>query len=314
MRVLVTGGAGFIGVELVRQMLPWVSVREIVVLDAMCRTAAPQALPESDAIEVIEGRLSDEAVLTELVDSCDAVINLAGETFVDASIEDDREFVESNFVGTANVLRALRRTGGSRRRLLHASTDEVFGEAIRRPFRETSPYAPRNPYSATKAGADHMVRAYANTYGIDAVICHMGNLYGPWQYPEKLIPVTVARLLDGLPARVYGSGLQVRTFLHVTDAVDGLLRAFEHGSSGESYLIGAPDDHTTLEVVVRIAELMGVTRPIDYVADRPGGDVRYTLDTNKAEAELAWKPAIDFEHGLAQTVGWLTTNHRWWRR
>ncbi|RDI55262.1 dTDP-glucose 4,6-dehydratase [Nocardia mexicana] len=297
---------------MVEQLLRLPYVASITVLDCHTHTAAPQAIPASPyRVEVIDGNILNSVLLADLVDNCDAVIHLAAETFVDASIADDRKFIATNIEGTAALLRVLRHIGGERR-FVHASTDEVFGESLDGPFTEASPYAPRNPYSATKAAADHLVRAYVNTYDLDATIVHFCNLYGPWQYPEKLIPVTVARLLRNEPAQIFGSGLQSRTFLHVVDAAVGLTAAMEHGRPGESYLVGGDTEWTTLEVVGRIQELMSVDRPIQFVADRPGCDQRYAIDTSKAQAELPWKPSIRFESGLASTVEWLTANDGWW--
>lgn len=311
MKVLVTGGAGFVGVHLVEQLLRLPHISTITVLDTYRHTAVPQALPSSNRVRAVHGSVLDAELVTDLVRECDTVIHLAAQTFVDASIADDRLSVETNIDGTVVLLRVLRAVGG--RRLVHVSTDEVFGEATGEPFTEVTPYRPRNPYAATKAAADHLVRAYLVTHGLDAVICHCSNLFGRWQYPEKLIPVTVARLLRGEPARVYGTGQQSRTWLHVTDAAAGLIAALDHGSSGESYLIGGDRELTTLDVVARIAELMNVPaeNAIAFVADRPGHDYRYATDTTKAHRELGWKPATEFDTGLHDTVTWLIDHNEW---
>ncbi|MGH3824094.1 MAG: dTDP-glucose 4,6-dehydratase [Pseudonocardiaceae bacterium] len=314
MRVLVTGGAGFVGVHLADQLLRLPHITAVTVLDICRHTAAPQALATSCRIRLVHGTVLDDELVTDLVTECDAVIHLAAETFVDASIADDHRFVDTNFTGTAVLLRVLRNLGG--RRLLHVSTDEVFGETTGEPFTEATPYRPRNPYAATKAAADHLVRAYTVTHGLDAVICHCSNLFGRWQYPEKLIPVTVARLLRGEPARVYGTGHQSRTWLHVTDAAAGLLAALGSGGSGQSYLIGGDCELTTLDVVGRIAELMNIPaeRAITFVADRPGHDHRYATDTSKARHELGWKPVTEFETGLEDTVTWMIEHEGWWQQ
>ncbi|AFU02829.1 dTDP-glucose 4,6-dehydratase [Nocardia brasiliensis] len=314
MRVLVTGGAGFLGVHVVEQLLHQRKVAAVTVLDNCRHTAIPQALPASQRVTVVDGTVLDAGLVTELVTECEVVIHLAAETFVDASIADDELFVETNITGTAVLLRALRALGG--RRLLHASTDEVFGEANAEPFTEATAYRPRNPYAATKAAADHLVRAYTTTHDLDATICHFSNLFGRWQYPEKLIPATVTRLLGGEPAQIYGSGQQSRTWLHVTDAAAGLLAALEHGAAGQSYLIGGDHELTTLEVVGRIAEHLDITveDAASFVADRPGHDHRYWTDTSKARLELGWKPATTFDDGLADTVTWMSTHQGWWRQ
>jgi dTDP-glucose 4,6-dehydratase len=254
----------------------------------------------------------DTQLLSDLVGRSDVVIHLAAETFVDASINDDQPFVEANIETTARLLRILRQHRG--RRLIHASTDEVFGEATDEVYTESSPYQPRNPYAATKAAADHLVRSYAVTHGIDATICHFGNLYGPWQYPEKLIPVTVARLHHGQPARVYGSGQQSRTWLHVTDAASAITAAVELGRTGQSYLVAGDDERTTTDVVAAITRHMKISRSPQFVTDRPGHDMRYVIDSSKARTELKWSPKVPFDTGLEDTVQWLTDNDGWWQR
>lgn len=314
MKVLVTGGAGFVGVHLVQLLLTQPHVTAVTVLDCYRHTATPQAVPAGDRVQVVQGDLLDGDLLADLVTGCDVVFHLAAETFVDASIADDRRFVETNIGGTAMLLRALRQVGG--RQLVHVSTDEVFGESDGEPFTEQSPYRPRNPYAATKAGADHLVRSYIVTHGLDARIVHCGNLFGRWQYPEKLIPVTVSRLLRGEAARIYGSGHQSRTWLHVSDAAAGLLAALEHGHPGESYLIAGDSELTTLDMVRRIAELAGVPAQnvIRHVPDRPGHDHRYAIDTTKARRDLGWKPQREFDSALEDTVHWLIDNDGWWQK
>lgn len=312
MRVLVTGGAGFVGVHVVERLLRSKRCSSVTVVDRCSPTAAPQAIPHSNRVRFVRGDILDLGVLTELVAGCDAVIHLAAETFVDASIADDRAFVETNIAATAALLRAIRQSGG--RRLVHVSTDEVFGHALAGAFTESSPYRPRNPYAATKAAADHLVRAYGITHGIEETICHFGNLYGRWQYPEKLIPVTVSRLLRGEPARVYGDGRHSRTWLHVTDAAAALVALLEDGRAGESYLVAGDDERTSLEIVTMIAALMGVERRPRFVADRPGHDLRYVVDTGKVRAAVGWAPAMGFEPGMRDTVRWMTANQGWWQR
>jgi dTDP-glucose 4,6-dehydratase len=316
-RLLVTGGAGFVGVHVVDQLLRMPHITVLTVLDIGRHTAVPQALPASYRVRFVHGTVLDDELATELVADCDAVIHLAAETFVDASIADDHRFVDTNITGTAVLLGVLRNLSG--RRLLHVSTDEVFGEASAEPFTEATPYRPRNPYAATKAAADHLVRAYTITHDLDAVICHCSNLFGRWQYPEKLIPVTVARLLRGEPARVYGTGQQSRTWLHVTDAARGLIAALDRGGSGESYLIGGDHELTTLDVVARIAELMNIPqvtgdKTVAFVTDRPGHDHRYATDTSNAHRELGWKPVTDFDAGLEDTVMWMIEHDGWWQQ
>ena len=314
MRVLVTGGAGFVGTHLLELLLRHPDVGAITVVDNYRHTAVPAAGPASCRIQRIEGDVRDQELINGLVEDCDAVIHLAAETFVDASIADGRPFIDTNVLGTATVVQALRHSD-PRPRLVQVSTDEVFGQASAAPFTEDSPYRPRNPYSASKAAADHLARAWALTYGLDVRIVHCGNLFGRWQYPEKLIPVTVSRLLHGHPAQVYGNGRQSRTWLHVTDAAAGILAALDHGMSGQSYLIAGEEERSTLEMVHRIAELVGVAdvaAVVRFVADRPGHDQRYAIDTSKARRDLGWKPEVPFDAGLTDTVRWMIDNDRWW--
>lgn len=312
MRVLVTGGLGFVGVHVVDQLLRQRHISAVIILDNCRYTAAPLALPQSQRVRFVEGSILDAPLVQSLLSDCEAVIHLAAETFVDASIRDDTQFLDTNVTGTAVLLRALRELGD--RRLLHVSTDEVFGESMGEPFVEYSPYQPRNPYAATKAAADHLVRAYTITHGLDTVICHYSNLYGRWQYPEKLIPVTVTRLLHGERARIYGTGQQKRTWLHVTDAAAGLTAALHTGASGHSYLIGGAREFSTLDVVGRIANLLQIpaAEAISFVTDRPGHDQRYAIDASKARKELGWAPAIDFDTGLKDTVNWMIDHDEWW--
>lgn len=314
MRVLVTGGLGFVGVHVVDQLLRQRHISAVTILDNRGHTAAPLALPQSQRVQFVEGSILDAPLVRGLIADCEAVIHLAAETFVDASIADDTVFLDTNVTGTAVLLRALREFGG--RRLLHVSTDEVFGESLGEPFVESSSYRPRNPYAATKAAADHLVRAYTITHGLDAVICHYSNLYGRWQYPEKLIPVTVTRLLCGERARVYGTGQQRRTWLHVTDAAAGLIAALGAGVSGQSYLIGGASEFSTLDVVGRISDLLQIpaSEAISFVRDRPGHDQRYEIDTSKARNELEWEPTVDFDTGLKDTVNWMIDHDGWWTK
>ncbi len=313
MKLLVTGGAGFLGVHVVERLVRDPVVEQVVVLDHCSYTAVPQALPESSKVHFVRGEVNDQELITSLVRGSDAVIHLAAETFVDNSIADDDPFVDTNIGGTLAVLRALREVG-ERRRLVHASTDEVWGEATSGVFTEESAYRPRNPYAATKAAADHLVRAYGITHGLDVTICHFTNLFGPWQYPEKLIPFTVARLLRGGTARVYGTGHQSRTWLHVADAADAVLKILHQGGSQESYVIGGVAEHATLEIVTCIVSLLHIDDDvIEFTTDRPGHDARYAVDDSKVRLDLGWQPTIGFAQGLADTVSWLVAHDGWWQ-
>ncbi|MDP3900176.1 MAG: GDP-mannose 4,6-dehydratase [bacterium] len=312
MKVLVTGGVGFVGVHL----LPWLehdsAIESVVILDSLCYTSIPSVLHGlSDKFKFIKGDICEVTRVADLVSTVDVVINLAAQTFVDNAINDSLPFVMTNIFGLASILEAIRKDK-CRQRLVHISTDEVWGEALVGSFNEESPYHPRNPYSATKAAADHMIRAYGSTYGLRYNIIHFPNLYGRWQYPEKLIPATIARLSRDEKARIYGDGQQTRTWLHVNDAVDGLLRVFHHATM-RTYTLGTDDVWTNLDVVKLICRLMGKDETsIEFVEDRLGHDRHYVVDCSRICQELNWRPTIKFEVGVADIIAWFKAHQRWW--
>jgi dTDP-glucose 4,6-dehydratase len=314
-RLLVTGGAGFIGANFVRHVVEHTDV-QVTVLDKLTYAASPAALDDlpSDRVELVVGDVADAATVGPLVADHDTVVHLAAESHNDNSLDDPEPFIRTNVVGTYVLLEAVRRTGA---RYHQVSTDEVYGDlALDDPkrFTEDTPYRPSSPYSAAKAGADHLVRAWVRSFGVRATISNCSNNYGPWQHVEKFIPRQVTELLEGRRPRVYGNGEQVRDWIHVDDHSSAVLTILENGRIGETYLVGADGEHSNLEVVRMLLRLLG--RPeddYDLVADRAGHDQRYAIEAGKLRLELGWQPRYgDFEQGLADTVGWYTDHREWW--
>lgn len=308
MKLLVCGGAGFIGSNFVRQR-----VREhgdeVRVLDKLTYAGRRENLADLGAVELVVAGIEDADAVREAIEGVDAVVNFAAETHVDRSIAEPDAFVRTHAVGTWVLLEAVRAAGV---RYVQVSTDEVYGSIERGSFTESSPLQPSSPYSATKAGADLLVSSYFHTYGTEAVICRGSNNYGPYQYPEKLIPLMVLNALHGDPLPVYGDGLQVRNWIYVEDFCSGIGQALAYGRPGEVYNVGGPDESTNIEVVKRIVELTGRDESlIDYVDDRPGHDRRYSLGSEKARA-LGWQAQVRFADGLERTVGWYRDNAAWW--
>ena len=329
-RVLVTGGAGFIGAEVVRQ-LGRLGADKIVVLDKLTYAADLRRLDGfQEYFSVNKTALEDnEAVRNTFKDAQpDIVIHAAAESHVDRSIDGPGEFVNSNIVGTFNLLQNSlsfwREKGApSQFRFLHISTDEVYGSlGASGFFNEESSYDPRSPYSASKAASDHLVKAWWHTYGLPAMITNCGNNYGPWQFPEKLIPLMIANAIDGKALPLYGDGSQVREWIHVSDHVQALLLILEKGDVGETYLIGSGEERTNCSVVEGICNRMNHCYPdrenfsdlIENVQDRPGHDKRYALDVSKFKSKTGWSPKVSFEQGLVDTVDWYLENQSWWRQ
>lgn len=312
-----TGGIGFVGTNLLPQLLRDSEYSKVTVLDNLRYTANPEVIPDfskNKKFEFIEGDIRDKDLVQRLVGRNDLVINLAAETFVDKSISSSRIFFEVNVLGTLSLLEAS--INSEVRKFVQVSTDEVWGEAKQGIlFRETTPYAPRNPYSASKASADHLVRAFGETYGLPYNIVHFTNLYGPWQYPEKLIPLSIVRLLEGKKIQLYGDGRNIRTWLHVEDSISGLLRVIREGKKGESYVLGSHDEKTNLEVAKLLLSIFGKPETeIEFVEDRPGNDLRYAVDFSKIKRGLGWKPQINFEEGVKDKVEWFRGHGDWWGR
>ncbi|MDT7549634.1 MAG: dTDP-glucose 4,6-dehydratase [Actinomycetota bacterium] len=316
MRILVTGGAGFIGANFVhwtRRHRPEV---EIVVLDALTYAADGSSLaPVRDSIELVQGDIADSGLVDKLVAAADQVFHFAAETHNDNSLSDPTPFVHANVVGTFTLLEAVRRHGV---RFHHVSTDEVYGDLeLDDParFTEQTPYNPSSPYSATKAGSDLLVRAWVRSFGIEATISNCSNNYGPYQHVEKFIPRQITNVLDGIAPRLYGDGLNVRDWIHVDDHNGAVWLIAEKGRSGETYLIGADGEQTNRDVVSAVLRELGQPEDaFELVRDRPGHDRRYAIDSSKLRTELGWTPTYsDFASGLKATIAWYRDNEDWWR-
>lgn len=338
MKILITGGAGFIGSTVVRHIINYTQ-DTVINLDK---------LTYAGNLESLESVAGSERYYFEQVDICDrakldsvftqyqpeAVMHLAAESHVDRSIDGPAAFIETNIVGTYTLLEAARNYWNglsddkkSTFRFHHISTDEVYGdlEGTDELFTENSPYAPSSPYSASKASADHLVRAWHRTYDLPTIITNCSNNFGPYQYPEKFIPLMISNALQGKPLPIYGNGLQVRDWIFVDDHIRALYRVLTQGKVGESYNIGAYQEKTNIEVVRLICTLLEELAPnkpaavvkyedlITYVADRPGHDLRYAIDASKFQGEFGWKPQEDFESGIRKTVEWYLSNKNWWK-
>jgi dTDP-glucose 4,6-dehydratase len=311
MKLLVCGGAGFIGSNFVRQR-----VRdhgdEVVVLDKLTYAGRPENLQDlADSVTLVHGAIEDtEKVAEALGDDTEAIVNFAAETHVDRSISGPDAFIDTNVRGTLVLLEAARERSVAR--YVQISTDEVYGSIEEGSFTEDSPIVPSSPYSASKAGGDLLVQSYFHTYGLETVICRGSNNYGPYQYPEKLIPLMVLNALHGDTLPVYGDGLNVRNWLFVEDFGRGISHVLAHGAPGEVYNVGGPDECTNIQVVKRILELTGQGESlIEYVTDRPGHDRRYSLGSEKVRA-LGWEAQVHFGDGLERTVRWYRDNAWWW--
>ncbi len=311
MRLLVTGGAGFIG----STYLQWVAEtrpdHELVVLDKLTYAGRRENLAGiEERITFVEGAIEDPDAVREAMTGCAAVVNFAAESHVDRSIVGQDVFAQTHVIGTSVLLDAARELGLAR--YVQVSTDEVYGSIEQGSFTESSPLDPSSPYSATKAGGDLLVSAHAHTHGLEAVICRGSNNYGPRQYPEKLIPLCILNALAGDPLPVYGDGRQVRNWLYVEDFARAIDLVLREGTPGEVYNVGGPDELENIAVVKRIIELTGRGEDlIEYVTDRLGHDRRYSLSSEKVRA-LGWEPGTRFEQGLEQTVAWYRDNEWWW--
>jgi dTDP-glucose 4,6-dehydratase len=336
MNLLVTGGCGFIGSNFIRQRLleGGGKVRRLVNLDKLTYAGNPANLAEIAAdprYVFVHGDIGDGALVSRLLaeHGIEAVVNFAAESHVDRSIDSPEPFIQANVVGTLRLLDSTRRhwagLTGTRRdgfRFLHVSTDEVYGTLAPGdpPFTERTPFAPNSPYAASKAASDHLVRAYCHTYGMPVITSNCSNNYGPYQFPEKLIPLMILNALDGKGLPVYGDGGQVRDWLYVTDHCEAIWLILNRGRTGETYNVGGLNERTNLEVVHRLCAILDRERPpggrsyaaqITRVADRPGHDRRYAIDCAKLRSELGWAPAESFETGLEKTIAWYLAHRAW---
>ena len=317
MKLLVTGGAGFIGSNFVhyiaRERPDW----QVTVLDAITYAGDEKNLKDlsNDKVKLVVGNICDEALVDKLVSETDAVVHYAAESHNDNSLNNPRPFLDTNIIGTYTLIEAARK---HKKRFHHISTDEVYGDLeLDDPnkFTPDTPYNPSSPYSSTKAGSDLLVRAWVRSFGLQATISNCSNNYGPYQHVEKFIPRQITEILEGRQPRLYGTGEQVRDWIHAEDHSSGVLAILEKGKIGETYLIGADGEKNNKEVVELILKLMG-KESTDYlhVNDRPGHDMRYAIDSSKLRTELGWKPKYtNFEEGLKETIAWYTANESWWK-
>ncbi|WP_298491149.1 dTDP-glucose 4,6-dehydratase [uncultured Maritimibacter sp.] len=330
MKLLVTGGAGFIGSAVVRQAIA--AGHEVVNLDALTYAACldnVKSVANAPGYRFEQVDIRDRPALDRVfrVHLPDAVMHLAAESHVDRSIDDPRDFIDTNITGTFNMLEAARQywEGAGRPaafRFHHVSTDEVYGSlGDEGRFTEATPYDPRSPYSASKAASDHLVRAWHETYGLPVVVTNCSNNYGPFHFPEKLIPVAILNALAGKHIPIYGDGSNVRDWLYVEDHADALLTVVQRGAVGRSYNIGGENERTNLELVRTICDLLDRLEPRDgkyadlitFVPDRPGHDARYAIDPARVRQEIGWRPSVTVEQGLERTVRWYLENRDWWQ-
>ncbi len=316
MKILVTGGCGFIGTNFILYMLKNHPEYEIINLDKLTYAGNPENLKniESENYRFVQGDICDPEAVNKAMAEADAVVHFAAESHVDRSIESSGIFVKTNVLGTQVLLDAAYKN--NIRRFHHISTDEVFGELDENgKFSESTPYNPRSPYSASKAAADHIVRSYFHTHDLPITISNCSNNYGPYQYPEKLIPLFITNLMDGKKVPVYGKGLNIRDWIHVDDHNEAVDMILHKGRIGETYCIGGDSELKNIEITRIILEEMGMdTSMIEYVEDRKGHDFRYAIDFSKIKRELGWKPRKAFRTGIKETVRWYKENEEWWRR
>ena len=317
MKLLVTGGAGFIGSNFIHYILKNYPEDEIVNLDSLTYCGNLENLKEIEnnpKYKFIKGDICNVELVDGLIKQCDAIIHLAAESHVDRSILNPGPFINTNILGTATLLNAAIKYGN--KRFHHVSSDEVFGSlGPTGSFNEKTPYDPHSPYSASKAASDHLVRAYFHTYQLPITITNCSNNYGPYQFPEKLIPLFVTNLLQGKKVPLYGDGLNIRDWLYVEDhcqAIDVVLRK---GKIGETYCVGGNEEKTNLEITHQVLKILGFNKDkIEQVADRKGHDLRYAIDATKIKKELGWEPKHEFDQALKETVDWYKNNQDWWKR
>jgi len=316
MKLLVTGGCGFIGTNFILHVMKKYPDCEIINLDKLTYAGNPVNLSFLDGdvrYRFVKGDVCDKTVVNKLVPEVDAIVHFAAESHVDRSILNAGEFVVTNVVGTQVLLDAALRNGG--KRFHHISTDEVFGELGETgKFSENTTYNPRSPYSASKAGADHLVRAYYHTYGLPVTISNCSNNYGPYQFPEKFIPLFITNLIEGKKVPVYGKGANVRDWIHVQDHVEAIDLILRGGTIGETYFVGGSTELRNIDIARMILKEFGCGEEmIEYVPDRRGHDFRYAIDSTKIRNALGWTPKYSFKQGLKETIAWYKNNAGWWK-
>lgn len=315
MKILVTGGCGFIGSNFIRYVLAERSDWEVVNLDALTyagNLSSTLDIQTHPRYRFVYGSVTNQDLVNRLVESVDAAVHFAAETHVDRSINDIEPFISTNIIGTSRLVDACRRFG---KRLHHVSTDEVFGSLgpDDPKFHEGTTYQPQNPYSATKAAADHLVRAAVHTHALSATISNCTNNYGPYLYPEKFLSIAITNLLEGRPIIIHGDGRQVRDWIHARDHARGVLLILERGKIGETYMMGGGQELTILDTARLLLKVMGLhENMMKFVNDRPGQDRRYAIDFTKIQQSLGWIPEIAFEDGLREMVEWYRNNQDWW--
>ena len=316
MKLLVTGGAGFIGSNFTRMALKARPGWEVTVLDKLTYAGRRENLEDLDndpRFKFIRGDICDKKAVTKAMEGCDAVINFAAETHVDRSIDDSASFVRTDIEGVRVLLEVFRKE--ERQLFLQISTDEVYGSVEKGHSMETDQLAPRSPYAASKAGGELLAMSHWTTYGVPVTVTRASNNYGPFQYPEKLIPLFITNAMKGEPLPLYGDGLNRRDWLFVEDNCRALIMVLEKSEPGRVYNVGAGQEHTNSEVTSSILEITGAERNlVRYIEDRPGHDRRYALNISLIENEIGWKPETGFEEGLRKTADWYSRNHAWWEK
>jgi dTDP-glucose 4,6-dehydratase len=317
MKLLITGGAGFIGSNFIHYWLKNYPDDKIVNLDFLTYAGNLENLKDIENnpnYKFVKGDICDAGLVESLVKEVDIVVHFAAESHVDRSVINSEDFVRTNVVGTSVLLDVAKKYNI---RFHHVSTDEVFGHLglDERAFNEDTPYNPRSPYSASKAASDHLVRAYFYTHGVPITISNCSNNYGPYHFPEKVIPLFITNILEGKKIPVYGQGKNIRDWIHVNDHNRGVDMIIKKGRIGETYCLGGRNELANIDLAKKIIRLMGVNEDvIEYVKDRPGHDLRYAIDFSKAKDELSWEPQIDFEFGLKETIDWYKNNKEWWQK
>jgi dTDP-glucose 4,6-dehydratase len=318
MKLLVTGGAGFIGANFIRYILNKYPHYAVVNYDKLTYAGNLENLKEVENhpnYKFVKGDILNSELLEHVAADADIIVHFAAESHVDRSVLDPGSFVRTNVLGTQSILEVAKKIG---KRMHHVSTDEVFGslslDEPEKAFSEETPYDPKSPYSASKASSDHLVRSYFHTFGVPVTISNCSNNYGPYQFPEKVIPLFISNLIEGKKVPLYGDGKNVRDWIHVEDHCSAIDAIIHKGKIGETYAVGGNAERSNYDLTMTILKIMGFgTEMIEYVKDRPGHDRRYAIHSYKIKAELGWEPLVDFEAGMRSTVQWYMNNEAWWR-